>query len=280
MNISNIDFYLFRLEQLCSDFKRSMCMDHLPYTELITFKRYMDYVIDNYEKEDDVSSLSYSLDLLRGLYVLNNPNLLFDSKMADPLSVERLDDVKIAEQQVYEQTIRFYREHMQSESRRLYADFLTELNLYLSSRLIKNGIYIHEDFLSEIKLKANVSIPQIRCVIRMLQGEGYIDNDKITAKAFESLFVGSVLAPQMMRIQWKCMSKTSGSVNEHKQNIAALYVLFETLGVDLKKSYNRRLIEKVFLDSGELKKREMSDFLNGFKSKIEKSLNCEKNSDG
>ena len=63
--------------------------------------------------------------------------------MADPLSVERLDDFKIAEQQVYEQTIRFYKEHMQSESRRIYADFLTELNLYLSSRLIKNGIYIN-----------------------------------------------------------------------------------------------------------------------------------------
>jgi hypothetical protein len=272
MKLKDIDYTLGRIENLCIAFKQSMSMDHLPYPTLQMFQRYFDIVIDDYESSHDSGSLLYCLDLLGELYTLNNPNLLFDSKQADIFSVEKLDDYKDLEHPVYVQTIAFHKLHMRSERHRVYSDYLENLRISISQRLNTFGIFLKEDFTAEVKIRAKVTIEQLRKVVILLQELGYIDNDKDTANAFLSLFTGSALAQQRMRVCWKCLSKTSGNKNESMQNIAALYLLFDTLGVDLKNPSNRMIIEKVFLNGGTMKPRNMSDFLRGFKAQIEKSL--------
>ena len=272
MSVEVIDFYQSRLEELCCSFKQSMSMDHLPYPTAMTFKRYLGLLIDFYEKDSNLSPICYSLDLLRDLYVMNNPNLLFDLKQADLLSVEKLDDYKTGEQPIYGQTLSYYKIHCNSERFRLYVDFLQDINNYLTLRLARYGIELKNDFSAEIKIKAGVSISQIKSVVNLLQELGYIDCDTETANAFISIFEGSALAQQKMKIQWKCIFKT-GDPGSTNQNIAALYVLFDTLGVNMENPYYRKYIEQIFLDHGYLKKRKMSDSLNRFKSQLEESLN-------
>lgn len=164
---------------------------------------------------------------------------------------------------------------MSSEKLRVYSDYLNTVYKHISQRLDNLGISLAEDFIANVKLKAGVSIAQIKNVINLLQSHGYIDNDADTSKAFLSLFEGASLAQQKMKIQWKFTSKTAGRRNEPVQNIAALYILFDTIGVDLKSKSNRAIIEKVFLDGGSMKPRTKSNLLRDFESQIKKALNNE-----
>ena len=264
-----LDFYVS-----CS-FKQSMCADHLPYPAIQIFNRYLDKVIDDYESCNNPSSLLYCLDLLNDLYIHNNPNFLFDLKLADLDSIDNLDDFKDLEQPIYAQTLKYHKTHMSSEKLRVYSDYLNTVYKHISQRLDNLGISLAEDFIANVKLKAGVSIAQIKNVINLLQSHGYIDNDADTSKAFLSLFEGASLAQQKMKIQWKFTSKTAGRRNEPVQNIAALYILFDTIGVDLKSKSNRAIIEKVFLDGGSMKPRTKSNLLRDFESQIKKALNNE-----
>lgn len=270
-----LDFYVSRIEDLCCSFKQSMCADHLPYPAIQIFNRYLDKVIDDYESCNNPSSLLYCLDLLNDLYIHNNPNFLFDLKLADLDSIDNLDDFKDLEQPIYAQTLKYHKTHMSSEKLRVYSDYLNTVYKHISQRLDNLGISLAEDFIANVKLKAGVSIAQIKNVINLLQSHGYIDNDADTSKAFLSLFEGASLAQQKMKIQWKFTSKTAGRRNEPVQNIAALYILFDTIGVDLKSKSNRAIIEKVFLDGGSMKPRTKSNLLRDFESQIKKALNNE-----
>lgn len=272
MSVEVIDFYQSRLEELCCSFKQSMSMDHLPYPTSMTFKRYLGLLIDSYDKDNNLSPICYSLDLLGDLYVMSHPDFLFDLKQADLLSVENWDDYKTAELPIYSQKLSYWKVFCNSEQKRMYVDFLQDINNYLKLRLAKYGIELKDDFTADTKIKADVSISQIKSVVVLLQELGYIDSDVETANAFISIFQGSALAQQKMKIEWKCTFKT-GDSGSTTQNIAALYVLFDTLGVDMENQYYRRSIEQIFLDSGCLKKRKMSVFLKSFKSQLEDSLN-------
>lgn len=293
MELKKIDFDLKQIEDLCAMFKLSMFTDSLPIPSTQVFFRYLDRIIDDSivdpdsnsknrhgyvpkskGRRYDLSNLNYCLNLLKDLHSYTNPALLFDRTAEDFSKVDNIKDFRDLENPIYSQMLSYYRQRTNSEKNRIYSDYMTTLHRYISKQLEKiwPNIELQDDFTAKIKLRSNVAIGKIKNVIAFLQQSGYIASDPDTYSAFLSLFEGSLLAVQMMKIPWKFMSATAGEENKPVQNIAALYVLFETLGVDLKSKDNRRIIEFVFLESGTLKSREMSKILTEFKEDILKLI--------
>lgn len=272
MELRKIDFDLKCIEDLCAMFKFSMFTDSLPMPSTQVFFKYLDQIIADFEHRHNPANLNYCLNLLKDLHSYTNPALLFDRTAEDFSNVDNIKDFRDLEKSIYGQMLNYYRQNTNSAKNKIYSDYIKLLHSYISTKLQEFSIEIEDDFTARIKLESSVPIGKIKNVIIFLQQSGYIETDQESFLAFLSLFEGCILAQQKMKIPWKFMSATAGERGEPVQNIAALYVLFETLGVDLKSKSNRQIIESVFLENGNLKSREMSKKLSEFKDKITKQL--------
>ncbi len=244
-----------KLENYCIMLKSAIIELSLNVPSLIYFEHYLKELEKEDNKEKD---FIYLMHLLHECALFFYPSSLFERPVGK-LDVSDLDKIFTNHSNFISMkdetlrgnfsglTIMHYNavKQLDSQIQQVYKDYIKGLHRICQDFGMKIGMDITELFIVRPrKLEVpNLTLDQIDRVFKAVATDGKMKSDQQTAIDFRSLFSQSITEVEN-KIQWLDVSKNG------LPNYSSLYILFETLGVDMNEN-NKKVICDAFCTNEE-----------------------------